>query len=954
MNMRLLCLLAFLPLLSCKTENTASNITVIPTPTPVTTPTPTTTTNVKRIVSVGAGLNFNAQTGSWSDMAIDATTSMPAVVYYDRSATVGAVAGALKFASMDAQGHWQVEVVDANSGSGACGSATAFCIGAPNVAVPTASQPQIYDVKFLSTGLPVVIYAYGTTTNKVLRLAQKASDGTWSISTVLTSAQLATLATTGFVTATLEYAIKGIRLLVDSSDRLHLYFGIYAATTVTNSRFVYLMRKTDGTWTTATAVSSTSPSTIAAASFVGAGVTFAAGTGVTQVGAAWCKYNNGTAVDQSTNGLGAVLSVGFTDNTPAASTQGVILKCSAVDSAGACTTWDGLDFHAGCAGAAPCVTTTPAFGTSANAFARSDLAIDPLTGKIFLSSFYAAPSLTAPVTAATGIISTHSPLSCDSTLTTAAWATVRAHPTAAQGTLGLRVGTDGTNVYMASLAAATGTSYVLGKAALTAGLMTANWATTDQVTVEATTNTIGGGLLVDNTSGLIWGSYGALTAAAAGAVGQDLKVYNAYPADISSTTGTVNNQYVDQTNFVYQSTAIPQLDAAIAANGTVGYAYYYQEAGTAGPNSHLYYGIRGGSFLAPVFGEKLVSNSINGATTFTNGSHPSLAYNSESNPVISFLDLGAAANAGYLMVATSSNGGVSFSLDRVDGSAVTTNNVGQHSSVRVSSNSSIGVSYYDFSTGATGQRLKFAKKTKNGGWRRYVVDGPGSAGTNGCTTTATSTTGLYSQFHWSSSGKPVIVYQSAASGVKSLRLAYATESEDSATYTWTCLTLDTTSQGTNTRGEGIDFTLDSSDKPHIAHFDQGVGALRYVSCPNESDVMTCAAAGATAFSGERLNYFTGSITSIASKPSVRVDSSGKVYVAFYSAADQGLYIASKATGTSGGWDASAEALELPASGATYISSAGQHAVMNLNSSGKPLIFYRSLENWLKYYSREVY
>jgi len=953
MNMRkeLLCLLVVLPLLGCKSENTASGITITPTPTPTTL---STTTNVKRIVSVGAGLNFNAQTGSWSEMAMNPLTTMPGVVYYDRSAVVGSVAGALKFASMDAQGHWQIELVDANTGSAACGSATAFCIGAPNVAVPTASQPQIYDVKFLSTGLPVIVYAYGTTTNKVLRLAQKASDGTWTVSTVLTSAQLATLSTTGFVTALQEYSIKGIRLLVDSSDRLHVYFGIYAATTVTNSRFAYLMRKTDGTWTTATAVSSTTPSALTAASFVGAGVTFAAGTGITQIGAAWCKYNNGTAVDQSTNGLGVVLSVGYTDNTPAASTQGVILKCSAVDSDGACTTWNGLDFHGGCTGATPCVTTTPAFGTSANAFARSDLAIDPLTGKIFLSSFYAAPSLTAPVVAATGIISTHSPLSCDSTLTVDAWATVRAHPTAAQGTLGLKVGTDGTNVYMTSLSAATGTSFVLSKAALTAGLMTANWATTDQITVETSTNTIGGGLSVDSSSGLLWGSYGALTAGAAGAVGQDLKVFNAYPGDISSTTGAVNNQYVDQTNFVFQSTAIPQLDAAVAANGTVGYAYYYQEAGTAGPNSHLYYGIRGGNFLAPAFGEKLVSNSINGATTFTNGSYPSLAYNSDSNPVISFLDLGTAANAGYLMLASSGNGGASFSLDRIDGSAVTTNRVGQFSSVNVSTSNTVGISYYDFSTGATGQRLKFAKKLKNGGWRRYIVDGPGSAGTNGCTTTATSSTGAYSKFLWSSAGKPVIVYQSAASGVKSLRLAYATESENSETYTWTCLTLDTASQALNTRGEGIDFTLDSSNKPHIVHFDQGVGALRYVSCPLEDEVMACAAAGTTAFSGERLDYFTGTITSIANKPSVRVDSGGKVFVAFYSSADQGLYIASKSTGTSGGWDATAEALELPTSGVTYTSSAGQQAAMSLNSSGQPLIFYRSLENWLKYFSREIY
>lgn len=947
----------------CKMSTTAQGITAPPVATPTPTPTPTvaTTTNVKKIVSVGAGLNFNDMTGSWSEMAIDPLTHGPAVVYYDRSALISPVAGAMKLATMDSFGNWNIEIVDANAGTAAqtCGggATSANCIGAPNVAVPTASQAQIYDLKFLATtteARPVIAYAYGTggaassSTGKSIRLAEKASDGTWTITTVVAGGVIVSL-TTGSVgpqLATLEYAIKGVRMLVDDSNRIHLYFGIYAAT-ANNSAYAYTMRKADGTWTTPVAISTTTaPSTTL--SFVSGAPTYAAGTGLIQSGAAWCKYSTGGS---SADGTGAVLSLAVTDNAPAASTQGFILKCATANSDGSCATWQGLDFQAACAGAVPCVTTTPALTAAAgNAFSRSDLAIDPTTGKIFLSAYYAAPSLTAPMTAATGVISTVSPAACDAGLSTTAWATVRGHTGVAQGTLGLRVAADGTNFYLASLAAATGTSLTLNKQTSALG---SNWAAPDQVTVEATTNTIGGGFAYDSTTSVLWGSYGALTAGTVGISGQDLKAFNAYAADIT-TTGIVNNLYVDQTNFITQSTATPMLDAAIAPNGTVGYAYFYQEAAAApGVNSHLYYGVRGGPVLSPVFGEKLVSNSIQGLTTFTNGSHPSLTYDANSNPVLSFVDYGTVANMGYLMVARSSNGGTSFSLDRVDGSAVTTNTVGQYSSLRVSSNNTVGVAYYDYSTGATGQRLKFAKKDKNGAWRRYIVDGPGSAGTNGCTTTATATTGIYAEFRWTSAGIPVIAYQSQIAGVKTLRLAYAAETDMSSTYTWTCLSLDTSLQGASTRGEGIDFYLDSSDKPYIVHLDQGVGAVRYVSCPAGTGVVACAQAGASSFVGERLSYIISTVTSIVNKPSVRVDSTGKVFVTFYSAADQGLYLATKTAGTSGGWGVTAEALETPVQGATYVSGAGQYATMVLNSSNQPLVFYRSLENWIKYYSREV-
>lgn len=949
--------LALAALCACNNDNTVQGITE----TPVEAAPTITITDVKKVVSVGAGLNFNAMTGSWSEMAINPLTHAPAVVYYDRSALISPVAGALKFASMDSVGNWNIEVIDANAGTAAqtCGggATSANCIGAPNVAVPTASQAQMFDVKFLNESTvarPVIAYVYGTggaassSSGKSIRLAEKSTSGTWTISTAVLGTQIMALTTSnvGPQLATLEYPIKGLRMLVDDSNRIHLYFGIYAST-ANNSAYAYTMRKTDGTWTTPVTITApTAPTT--ALAFVSGAPTYAAGTGMNQSGAAWCKYTTGGS---SADGAGALLSLATVDNTPAASAQGYILRCATANSDGSCATWEGLDFHAGCAG--PCIATTPAMTSAAgNAFSRSDLTVDPATGKIFLSAFYSAPTLTAPMAAATGILSTQSPAACDAGLSTTAWATVRGYPTAAQGTLGLRVAADGTNFYLASLVAATGTSLVLNKQT---SALSANWNTSpDQITVEATTNTIAGGFLYDDTTSVLWGSYGALTAAAAGATGQDLKVFNAYAGDIS-TTGTISISHVDQTNFVTQSTAVPMLDAGIAPNGTVGYVYFYQEPGAApGVNSHLYYGVRGGTLLAPVFGEKIIANATQGLTTFTNGAYPALTYDANSNPLVSYLDNGTAANMGYLMVARSNNGGISFSLERVDGSAVTTNMVGQHSSIKISTENTVGVAYYDHSTGATGQRLKFAKREKNGGWRRYIVDGPGSAGTNGCSTSASTTTGLYSQLKWTSTGRPVIVYQASVAGVKSLRMAYATEAETSSTYTWTCLTLDTVSQGVNTRGEGIDFFLDSADKPYIVHMDQGVGAVRYVTCPSGDDVLTCAQAGASAFEGERLNYVIGSVASIVNKPSVRVDATGKVFVSFYSVADQGLYLATKTAGTSGGWSTTAEALETPVAGATYISGAGQYAVMLLNSSSQPMVFYRSLENWVKYFSREVY
>lgn len=952
-----LVLLTTSALLSCNRRSSSAGASTTTETTPEQAVEPT---NVKAIVTVGAGLNFNASTGSWSEMAINPITKAPEIIYYDRTAVVSPVAGALKYAAMSTAGGWNIQVIDSNSpvtaSNNTCGggATTASCIGAPNVAVPTASQPQIYDIKhFVSDGVatPVVAYAYGTggTTSsmsgKMIRFAKQNTNGTWSIETAVSGAQIltATVGTVGPQLTTLEYPIKGVRLLVDDSNRAHLIFAVYAAT-ANNSVYLYTMRQTDGTWLTPKVISTTAPSTL---SFVSSAPTYAAGTGLTQTGATWCKYNTGGS---SADATGIIISSATTDNAPTASVQPFILKCSAADADGSCATWQGLDLVTGCSGA--CITATPALtATNTNQGARSDIAVDPVTGKIFLSYYSAAPTLTSPAALATGLLSTVSPGACSDGLTSSAWATLRAHPSVAQGAMGLRVAADGSNFYLASLAAAAGTSITLSK--ISSALST-NWNTSpDQITVEATTNTVGGGFSYDSSTGALWGSYGALTATGAGASGQDIKVFGAYPEDISSSANSyINNLYVDQTNYVAQSTAVPMLDAAIAPNGNVGYVYFYQEPITATPgvHSHLYYGIRGGSVLSPVFGEKLVSNAIAGATTYMNGLHPALAFDKNSNPVISFLDQGAAANAGYLMVARSTNGGVSFDLDRVDGSAATTKNVGQYTSIDVSSSNTVGVSYYDFSTGATGQRLKFAKREKNGAWRRYIVDGPGSTGT-GCDTTTSAGIGMYSNFKWTSTGRPVIVYQGAVAGVKSLKLAYATEAETSSTYTWKCLTIDNSLQGSNIRGAGIDLFLSSTDAPYIAHYDSTSAAIRVVTCPGTGSVLTCAETGASAFSGERLNYVLGSVTAIASRPGIRVTSTGKIWVSFHGQADQGLFIASNSTGAEGNWPASPETVESTPSGVVSTNT-GQHGVLLLNSSEEPMLFYRSFENWIKYYSRE--
>ena len=879
----------------------------------------TSTVDVKKIVSAGVGINFNNITGGTIEMVINPTTHLPAVLYYDRSLQIvpGGPAGALKYAYMDITGTWNIEVIDGNYGTGACGTATAFCVGAQNVTATTF--PQVYDIEFVpaigsAEAYPIVVYAHGNNaaTGKRVRVASRdAETGLWSIENAVQTSSIPS----GIAVATIEYPIKGLNITIDSAGRPHVYFALYE-TTLINSRIKYTM-KTGGAWTTLTNVAPTGFNLVSGPPAI------ALGTGVTQAEAVTCPLNDF-----------AILSYPATDIAPSAnSNQPWIIRCTAVNASGTCTTWSGLDMITGCGGL--CLTGTAMTAAGTNAAARSTLAIDSTNNKVIYGMFSTLLPVTQTVTGIQG-----STDDC-STFTTTAWAT-QAYPTANQGINGLRLTTSLANTVnastpqalMLSTTAAGGATH-LHKTNLSP--FTATWTTGNTVNVETATASLAGALKFDDTTFIAWGAYAVTTGGASGALGNDIKVFSAYESDISST-GYVSHTFVDQTLGIFPSTAVPVLDAAIADNGTVGYAYFFTELGTAGPNSHLYYGIKGGSNVSPAFGEKLVYNSTQGLTTLLIGQQPSLAYDSTSNPVIAFQDT-SVAGQGLLMLARSSNQGVSFSAERVDG-ATTGNNVGTFTSVAVRSNNTVGISYYD----STNANLKFAKKSATGAWKRFAVDGP----TGSCATGTAA--GAYSRLKWTASGKPVIVYQSTISGVKYLRMAIGTPDANALVYTWSCLTLDSTGQAANARGEGIDFTFDSEEKPIIVHQDSTAARVRYVTCGDS--VETCFTNGASAFTGEIVES-VGSMVANSSRPAVTVDSHDKIFIAYYSAADLGLYVKSRAADVTTSFQfISAETIETPVSGIIFTNPAGQYARILTNSSNQPMLFYRSYENWLKFFSRE--
>ncbi len=887
------------------------------------------TSDVKRIASLGVGVNFNGLTGGPSSMALHPTTRLPAVVYYDKGIAIGSTVavGALKYAFQDSLGNWHIEIVDSNYGTVACGTAGSTCIGAPN---NTNLSHSVVKLAFKADGTPAIAYSYGQSlagTSKFIRYATRSTntDGSanWSFETALT-----VVPGTVAVAATAE-PLKSLNMVFDDEGRPHITV-LEVMTTQINSRLRYAMRKTDGTWTT----SSHGGYTVNPGTYnpITLGTTAAAGQFMRQSGMAICPID------------GMPMMTAFENDTAAAGGgEPWLLRCTTLDADGACTAWEGLNVSEGCTG-------TGCFGgltNATNSGQYSDLTIDPVTNRAVVALYSTANPLT------TSVVGTPNTGDCSASLTTlnssANWVGAT-HATANTGLNGIKVIATANEVLIA--AAVSTTSFVFSRS-VGASLSGGNFTAANTMTIEAVAAVAAGeqmGFAYDSTDSTLYTSYAALPAAAAGVVGNDLRVASVLPSDVTnSALNRPSVTTVDQSVQVFPNTAVPVLHAAKAPNGLSGYAYLFTEQGTVGPNSHLYYGIKGGTATDPAFGEKLVVNAIQGATTFTVGAYPWLDYDSSSNPRIAFIDA-PSATTGRLYIAKSSNRGASFSLEHVDGNGTASNAVGRFSSMANSGGNS-AIAYYDFTT--ANLRLKFGKKSATGPWRKSGIEGfSGGSAAATCTNGAITDSGSYAVLRLTSTGRPVIAFQSTIGGVKYLRLALAAEAITSDTFTWTCQTLD--SNASVNSAEGLGFVLDSSDRPHIVHMTSALN-IRYVTCA--SDVVTCVAAGSTVFSTTSSPSFTsefvGSAGSgsavITSRPEIQVTSAGTAYASWYSASDRALLLATKTS--TGSW--TSESIETQDPDWNFPSSAGAYGVLLLNDSNLPMMFYRSLENWLKYFSREL-
>lgn len=882
----------------------------------------TTATEVKRIVTTGPSNTFNLMTGSSVSMATNPVTKLPAVAYLDRSANVSGTAtiGALKYAWMNAYGVWTIEVVDSNYGTAACGTAGGNCVGAPNVA-PTEYH-NVIKLAFKSTGAPAIVYAFGGTTavTKQVRFAERSDyseTGTWSVGVAFTATALVAI-------ATLHLPMKAFTLNFDSSDRPHVTFHHYGATINTDSKLKYLFRDSTGSWQTAVDIAS-----------ISTGVAVAAAVGAAQVGAAFCPSN------------GKLWILAYNMSAAAAS-DGLLVQSASPGADGALTFPAGstLTIDNGCTGGTLCVaagatglTTGVNLGASSAIIGgKTDLSID--SAGTITTAFYTFAN------PASKLITATSATACQSMASSFTVA-----PAAGFLGTGLLVGSAETTpgLYGFSLAT-TPTERILAYSSSTTDvrvnrLITGAYLATG-VTLEGTTAGLVGilgnsvGIAYDSTNDLVYAGYGAIPAGVTYALGSDLKVGYALGADVTaaSTFPTFAVDIIDQTTnaLPLASAAIPSISAAKATNGTVGFAYLYLDPTAA--DIKFYYGIRGGPDSAPVFGMNNVVNFLEASAATTHlGSYPSLAYDGANNPVIAYhSSLAAGQHMESLQVARSFNGGASFSLTVVDdGSATATSpGVGRYNSVAVTG-TTIGVSYYDAQAANTG--LKFARYTPTTGWKKFVVDGMTGASGTGCNTTDDA--GKYSKLVFDSSGYPIIAYQ----GATNLRLAVGTPLT-ATTYSWRCLSVDASA---DTRGSGIDMVLGSGDILHLAHLDSTNNAIRYVK--SSSAVATAIASGSSAFTGEVVDY-VGTVTVDTAKPSIRVTSSGKVYVSFHSALSQGLVIKNK-TPSATLW--TTETVDADSSSAGFISGAGQYHSLLLNDDERPMVFYRSMENWLRYYSQEV-
>jgi hypothetical protein len=861
------------------------------------TSTTSTLTNVKAVVTTGSSLSFNIQSAGANAMALNPSTRLPGVAYVDAqtNATGTTAVGALKLAQMNASGAWDVEVIDLNYGTAACGTANSFCVGAMNAA--TGSTSGIVSLAYKSNGLPAIAYVFGPsaagTGNKQIRLAEKDSSGNWTITVAFSSSTAA--AATNVATANTVDPMKGVRLLFDSNNYPHIFFSFYAQTPLANSYLKYAFRGSSGSW----------ENSDVATLVTGAGAINGLGQGAQQIGAALCPLD----------GL-PHLAYGIVDGAAGAGKPAWI-RCTAKNTDGRCTTWGTqLILSNGCTGATSCLSGTITTATNANT--RMDLEFDAATNRPIFALYSTATPNTSLVTFA-------APSACNvaQATTAAAWGAVLTVDAASDGQNGFKYATSTSSANTNFLYFLRGTTIaMMQKQTGVGGAWLATAATVHTTTLAGQ----GAGMVYDATNDIFYGSHASLPAGAAWATGNDLIVSSGTAADITSAATADNFMLhtVDNLALFFPNAAVPLLDTARAPDGTHGHTYFFQDSAVG--DSKLYYGVRTGTAAAPGFISQAVTPHMESAASpqFV-GSYPSLAYDTNSNPIIAHYN-GVTAEQN-LNVAVSPNKGSTFSTSVVDNTSA---NVGQYPSV-ATTGSTVGIAYYD----VTNTGLKFARLAGAGGWRRFAV-----AGMTGATCgVAGDDAGKWASLRFTSTGRPVIVYQSQSA----LYLAVAAEAATSTSYTWTCVALDA---GANTRGEGIAFVLDSNDRPHIAHFDATAGAIRYVTC--SSAVGTCASTGASAFTGSLVSVI-GTTSTIVTKPAIGVNTSGTVYIAHYSATSQALVLQSMASGAS---SFTAESLDANSSGATYTSLVGQYPSMVINSSGYPSVMYRSAENWLRYYSRE--
>ncbi|MBX9769657.1 MAG: esterase, partial [Bdellovibrionales bacterium] len=494
------------------------------------------------------------------------------------------------------------------------------------------------------------------------------------------------------------------------------------------------------------------------------------------------------------------------------------------------------------------------------------------------------------------------------------WGTATAIGVANDGLNGFEIEATASTYYLAFYRSTT--SVMLSTCAASSCSWLATPASIDTTTVARE----GLALNISNTNDQVFVSYARLPGAVAGAIGNDIVLATGATTDVVSGGNLIFAQsIVDNLPDLFPATAVPSMSTATAPNGMIGYTYFYQDATVA--DAKLYYGVRAGPKTDPVFPSQFVTSHQESAAAAFVGTYPSLVYNLKSQPIIAYYN---GQNKSLDVAVSQMNSG--FSIVTVDDHA--SDDLGQFPSAAVKG-STIGVSYHD----ATATGLKFARFSPNTGWKRFAVDG--MLGTGSCGNAA-SNAGKFSSLKFTSDGRPVIAYQFDGK----LRVAYAPEAPTSATYTWNCLTID--SNG-NIRGEGIALALSSTNQIHIAHFDASLGSVRYSS--STGDIASALATGSGAFNSENIDN-TGITSSIVSTPGIALTSTGVVYVSYFSDSYHGLALANR--DSAGTW--TKEYVDVVP--APYPTAQGQNTALTLSSSELPIVFYRSNENWIKYFGRE--